>query len=142
VSAKFELDNGKTKEYATCWGLSSAESSDEIYRTKCGLRFDHDPKDGACDHMDCALHAAKINAILRCAVFFIWFILGWSMAGNLLALFRGDLGIITILGYGIFVMSILDLKRWLELKEYKNNGTIHGRRAHRLSSDSVPRGQS
>ena len=37
MSLKFELDNGKTKEYATCGGLSSAVSPDEIYPTKCVL---------------------------------------------------------------------------------------------------------
>jgi hypothetical protein len=136
VSAKFKLDNGKLREYATCWGLSSAESSDEIYRTKCGLRFDHDPKDGACDHLDCAIDAARHEAIIPVAISclfpFTMFVIGWHCEGDILAAVRGTAGIFIILVSFSIPFSIFPFKRWLELREYKNHGTIYRRMAHRL----------
>ena len=135
MSAKFELDNGKTKEYATCWCLSGAESPDEIYRTKCGLSFDHDPKDGACDHLDCAIHAAICEAIIPAAIPFLFpfimIIIGWHYEGDLLAAVRKMGYFIIILVPFSILFSVFPFKRWLELREYRNHGTIHGRRAQR-----------
>ena len=136
MSVKFELDNGKTKEYSTCWGLSSAESPDEEYRTKCGLRFDHEPKDGACDHLDCAIHASIYEVIIPSAISFLFplmmIVIGWHYEGDLLAAVRGAGGLLILLVPINILTSVFPCRRWLELREYRNHGTIHGRRAHRL----------
>jgi hypothetical protein len=137
VSVKFELDNGKTKEYETWWTEYGSEGycPDEPHHTKCGLSFKKDPKDGACDHLDCAIVAAKRDAILPLAVCcFLTLIMvagGWYEKGDLLARIREFEGLI-VFGPILLLMSIFPFRRWLELNEYKKYGTIHGRTARRL----------
>ena len=137
VSVKFELDNGKTKKYATWWAEHGSDGyyPDEPYHTKCGLSFKEDPKDGACGHLDCAMGAAKTEAIEPVALYFgitiIMIIAGWYEKGDPLAWIR-ESGYIIIFGIILLLMSVFSFRRWLELREYKNHGTIHGRTARRL----------
>jgi hypothetical protein len=126
----------KRKNMQPAGGPSSAESSDEICPIKCDLRFDHNPKDGACDHLDCAIHAAMYKAIIPATIPFLFpsmmIVIVWHCEVDLLAAVRRTGGLLVILVPIIILTSVLPVKRWLELREYINHGTIHGRRAHRL----------
>jgi hypothetical protein len=138
VSVKFELDNGKTKKYATWWTEYYSEGyyPDEPYHTKCGLSFKKDPKDGACGHLDCAMGAAKTEAIGPVAMFCLFSIMmiaaGWYEKKDLFTGFQDAEGFIMVFGPIMLLMSIFPFRRWLELNEYKKHGTIHGRTARRL----------
>ncbi|HEX7445651.1 MAG TPA: hypothetical protein VF300_04600 [Methanothrix sp.] len=137
VSVKFELDNGKTKEYATWWTESCSEGYylDKPYHTKCGLSFKKEPKDGACGHLDCAMGAAKKEALgpvaIYCGFSIMMIIAGWYEKGDLLAGIREFEGFLIVFS-PIMLISVFPFRRWLELNEYKKYGTIHGRRARRL----------
>jgi hypothetical protein len=137
VSVKFELDNGKKKEYETWWTEYGSEGyyPDKPHHTKCGLSFKKNPKDGACDHLDCALDAAKKEAIVPVALYwslFITMIIAvWYEKGDPLAGIQ-ESGYLIIFGTILLLMSIFPFRRWLELREYKNHGTIHGRTARKL----------
>jgi hypothetical protein len=136
VSAKFELDNGKLKEYRTFW-IDLGDGVSLLGRpchTKCGLSFKE--KEDACDHLDCAVDAARTEALYLAkfsgvlALFAI--VLTWYDMGDLLAAVRGTVGTFIKLVPLIILISVFPFKRWLELREYRNHGTIHGRRACRL----------
>lgn len=137
VSVKFELDNGKTKEYET-WSteyVSEGYCPDKPHYTKCGLSFKKNPVDGACDHLDCAMDAAKKEAIGPVVIYWSLFIMviiaGWYEKGDPLAGIR-ESGYLIVFGIVILLMSAFPFRRWLELREYKNHGTIHRRTARRL----------
>jgi len=59
-------------------------------------------------------------------------VLYWYNKGELLAAVRDAVGAFIIFVPLIILMSVFPFKRWLELREYKNHGTIHKRRACRL----------
>ena len=138
MSAKFELDNGKLKEYRTfCTDLGDGVSHPgRPYHTKCGLSFTEVSKDGACDHLECAIYAARDGAIYPiaeyCLLSFILIVSGYYGQGDLFAGFREEEGFLIIFGFLFISLSLLPFRHWLELREYKNHGTIHGRIARRL----------
>ena len=140
MSVKFQLDNGELKEYPTCKTLRcDSEYRPEMpYRTKCGLFFKDDPKGGtgACGHLECAIDAAKGEAlflpILTC-VFAVWMtVCGWHEHENICRSFQESIALIIIFGSLSVRSTISPTRRWLELREYKNKGTIHGIGARRL----------
>ena len=59
-------------------------------------------------------------------------IAGWYEKGDLLLAIRGSDGFFIFFGLFFLIMSISPFRRWQELNEYKNFGTIHGRSARRL----------
>jgi len=138
VSVKFELDNGKLKEYPTLGTEYGTEGyyPDKPYFTKCGLSFKKYPKDGACDHLDCAIYAARDKVLTRtivCCILPVWMIvLEWIDKGDLLQAFRDWEGFLIMGALLCLLISISPTRRWLELNEYMKQGTIHGRRARRL----------
>jgi len=61
---RLQVENGKIKEYPTFWFCISTEPGvKSTYQTKCGLSFENNPKTMACDHLDCALYAPKMEVI-------------------------------------------------------------------------------
>ena len=140
VSVKFELDNGKTKEYETWWTEYGSEGyyPDKPHHTKCGLSFKKEPKDGAYGHLDCAMGAAKTDAVrpvaIYCGLYIMMIIAGWYEKGDLLAGVRESSGFL-IFGPIMLLMSVFPFRRWLELNEYKKHGTIHGRTASQTMKD-------
>jgi|WetSurMetagenome_2_1015567.scaffolds.fasta_scaffold1055216_1 hypothetical protein len=137
MSLKFEMDSGKIKQYPTWWTDLGCEEyyPEKPYRTKCGLSFKKDPENGACDHLECAIDAARTNAInaplVLCSLFLMDLVSTWYGKGDfLVALHESMLFIIPILFVMLFSLS--PFRHWMELREYKNHGTIHGRRARRL----------
>lgn len=137
MSIKLELDNGKLKQYATLmtdYGLEGY-SPEKPYHTKCGLSFKEYPKDGACDHIECAIEAARWKStypIMMYCIFSIMIIaVSWHEKGDLLAGIQDSEGFL-MLGPLLMLMSISPFMSWLELREYKDHGTIHGQKAKRL----------
>lgn len=137
MSIKLELDNGKLKQYTTLMVDYGCDGyyPEKPYHTKCGLSFKDYPKDGACDHIECAIEAARWEAIYPIMICFILSIMmiaiNWHEKGDIL---KGIQDSESVLIFGpLFVLtSISPFKRWLELREYKNHGTIHGQKAKRL----------
>lgn len=65
MSVRFELDNGKIKQYPT-WRTereSEGYSPEKPYHTKCGLSFEKEPENGACGHLECAIRCRKTEVI-------------------------------------------------------------------------------
>jgi hypothetical protein len=137
MSVSFELDNGKIKKYPTWWTEYGCEGyyPEKPYHTKCGLSFKKEPENGACDHLECAIDAAKTEAIRAPMIFgsllLLYFILLWYDKGNFLAAVHEFMGLF-ILFILIILSSISPFRHWLVLREYKNHGTIHGIGARRL----------
>ena len=104
MSVRFELDNGKTKEYATWWTEHGSDGyyTDEPYHTKCGLSFKETPKWGACGHLDCVMGAAKTEAIgpvaLYCCFSIMMIIAEWYEKGDLLEGIRESEGFLIVFG--------------------------------------------
>ena len=138
MSVKFELDNGELKEYPTWTTDYGTEGCypEEPYHTKCGLSFKEYPKNGACDHLECAIHASREETIFPVAMYCLFSIMmiaiGWYEKGGLLEGIRDSEGFLIVFGSFFMLMSVFPFKRWLELREYKNHGSIHGRKARRV----------
>lgn len=56
----------------------------------------------------------------------------WYEKGDLLLAIRGSDGFFMFFGIFFLLMSISPFRRWRELNEYKNCGTIRGRSAERI----------
>ncbi len=88
MSVRFELDNGKLKEYSTLLIEYGADGYYPAtpYTTRCGLSFKKYPKDGACDHLDCAIYAARDRAIypvgMYCLISIMMILIGWHENGE------------------------------------------------------------
>lgn len=131
---RLQLENGKTKEYRTYWTAISTEPRiKSTYQTKCGLSSENNPETMACDHLNCALYASKMEvkhpSVILLACSGIMFFVALYETKNL---FESILKIMPFLLFcGIFLipLSILQFKIWLELNEFKKHGTLHGKRA-------------
>jgi hypothetical protein len=117
VSIRLELDNGKAKEYPTWWTEYSSEgySPEKPYHTKCGLSFKKDLKDSACGHLECAIYAAKEEAILPVAMYFLFstmmIVAGWYKYGDLLAGILESEGFLIIFDIICILMAISPARR-------------------------------
>ena len=69
---------------------------------------------------------------LYCCFSIMMIIAGWYEKGDLLAGIRESEGFLIVFGPIMLLMSVFPFRRWLELREYKNHGTIHGRTARRI----------
>jgi hypothetical protein len=135
MSVNIELSNGKIKQYATYWTELPCEDyyPEKPYHTKCGLSFKKEPRGEACGHLECAIDAAKNDAYKVPAVFvslnLMLIIAGWYEFGDFLAAVYESriLLIVSLILY--ILMSLSPLVHWLELREYKNHGTIRGQKA-------------
>jgi hypothetical protein len=109
---------------------------DIIPMNRTTLNAVYPSKDGACGHLDCAMDAAKTEAFRPVAMFCFFSIMmmaaGWYEKRDLFTGFQDAEGFIIVFGPIMLLMSIFPFRRWLELREYKNHGTIHGRTARRL----------
>lgn len=141
MSVKFELDNGEQKDYPTWYTIySDAECRPEMpYRTKCGLSFKADPiwGKGACGHLECAIEVAKYEAlllpVLTCVFAIGYTAIEWYEHGYIYTSIQGHMAFVIIIFSIVSVLlSISPARSWLELREYKNKGTIHGIGARRL----------
>jgi|GEM_PF-2100645 hypothetical protein len=137
MSIKFELDNGKLKQYTTLMTEYGSEGyyPEKPYYTKCGLSFKNFPKDGACDHIECALYAAKREAFYPITMFCFFSIIMiaayWYENRDLIRGIQESEGFLIMFGPLSALLSIPVFKQWLELREYMNHGTIHGKKARR-----------
>lgn len=135
---RIALDNGKIKDYPTWWTEYCTEGyyPDKPHHTKCGLSFKKDPKENACEHIDCAIDSAKHEATIPvkiyCLLSIMMIVVGWYEMGDLLLGIKEFEGFFILSGLFILIMSIFSFRSWLELNEYKKYGTIHGKRASRL----------
>ena len=140
MSVKFELDNGELKEYSTWQPLQGSDgySPEKPYRTKCGLSFKDDPSGGtgACGHLECAIEVAKYEAlllpVLTCVFAIGYTAIEWYEHGYIYTSIQDHMGFIIIFSIVSVLLAISPARRWLELREYKNKGTIHGIGARRL----------
>jgi hypothetical protein len=140
MSVKFQLDNGEIKEYPTWQTDYGSEGCypEMPYYTKCGLSFKADPKrgTGACDHLECAIDAAKGEAsfplFLMCFLIIMMVVGEWYENADIYTSIKDNEGSIIVFGFFSVLMSISPSLRWLELREYINKGTIHGIGARRL----------
>ena len=140
MSVKFELDNGELKEYSTWQPLQGSDgySPEKPYRTKCGLSFKDDPSGGtgACGHLECAVCAAKDSALstffLLCFFMIMMISVAWYENIDIHTMIQDNGGTIILVGLFSILEAISPIRRWLELREYKNKGTIHGIDARRL----------
>ena len=117
---KFELDNGKLKEYQTWWEVYGSEGyyPEKPYHTKCGLSFKEYPKDGPCEHFECAIYAAREEAIYPAGMYCLFSIMmiaiSWHEKGDLLDGIQDSEGSLIVLGLLFGLMSVFPFKRWLE----------------------------
>ncbi len=105
------------------------------YHTKCGLSFKEYPKDGPCEHFECAISAAREEAIYPAGMYCLFSIMmiaiSWHEKSDLLDGIQDSEG--SLMAWPSFRSYVcIPFKRWLELREYKYKGTIHGKSARKL----------
>lgn len=141
MSVRLQLANGKVKDYTTYYANRDVESDSTTYHTECRMIWKDAPPPGAeCEHLVCAIRAAEDQANgSRLAVGYILFLIIFiiTFSHN----HPPDLSIKAILDlYGIFSLIFIyvalfaykDHRKTLELKEFKDHGTVNGIRAKQL----------
>ena len=136
MAVRLQLENGEIKEYSTWCYDASPECPKPLYYTKCGIETKEWDKSGGCDHLDCALEAEKHGVMVLTFVgaFFIpiMFIISYYETRNIAESASEAIDFLIFCGILGLPVALLSLKPWLELKEFKNHGTIGGIKARKL----------
>jgi len=135
MAIRLQLENGKTKQYRTSFGIGSTEPypSDGEHTTLCGKKWPGNPGiKEECDHLDCAIWVSEkgFRTYSRLSLFIIAFgiIVGlfWQGFGRWLMLIEFFIALLYVL------TSIKYYYDKLDLKEFSDHGTIDGIKAFKL----------
>jgi hypothetical protein len=137
MAFRLQLDNGKIKEYCTYMASYGPDPGlGGGYYTRCGLHTEKRPENGACDHLNCAIHVAKDKTIwpLASIILFPCIMIGleWLVTKNLAESVNEFAGLGVLMVILFIPFALLNFKRWWELTEFKNRGTIYGIKGHKL----------
>jgi len=141
---RLQTAEGKIKKYGTTqvkWITYGESTYVDKYVTKCGLEWKDKPKSHEeCDHLDCAIYLAK-QENNEGATIFMLFMAGSGIMMILMWPFQSFVVEPLILGAGI-LSSIVGLihgyragKRFEELTEYRDKGTINDITAWQIFED-------
>jgi len=133
MALSFRLATGETRKYRTSYS-GFGESS--TYHTKCGMRWIDPPKpEEECEHLDCALAAAK-HEIFGSSLFLLLSILIFASDNSKTSkiIFEGGLGVL-IAAFGILILAFVvwvfyrSCRDKRELIEFRDKGIIGGVKA-------------
>ena len=136
MALSLRLATGEIRTYRTSypgWGEYPT------YHTECGKFWPNCPKqEEECDHLDCALKAAKKEAS-KCLIFLICCLLISILGGSrILELISEGGWAILLLSFGILIFIFMiyalyhERMEMNELSEYKNRGAIGGIKAVKI----------
>jgi len=140
MAIRLVLDNGAVKEYSTHYTKEHGrECSYYTYHTFCGLNWQEKPKPlETCNHLECAIEAANRDVFEGSVSALVMTVLtALFLSGGVLRL-QGSLLSVMIAGFflissiGIVIITVINLKKDLELKEFLNHSTVNGIRARTL----------
>jgi hypothetical protein len=138
---RLQTVDGKTKEYQTIQRIGEGEYNTDKYITGCGRKCEGWPKNWIdydylnCDHLDCAIYLAELNAKSHDGRIFmiisaIIIILGSNWLGFDIAL---DLsGIFALVSLYSTHLERIARKKLEELAEFRDMGTINGINAYQI----------
>jgi hypothetical protein len=131
---RLQTANGRIKEYKTTYPSCGGEGLPNTYHTKCGRKWDYQPSpQEECDHLKCAIsivNADRKHGPLIAVFFFVMSGMPYQRGEILLAV------IFFLLPAFYFLLSGLRAgKRFKELTEYRDRGTINGIKACQIFED-------
>lgn len=131
---RLQTAEGKIKEYQTTYPFSRGESLPDIYYTKCGRKWDNKPSpQEECNHLECAIsivNADRKHGPLISVFFMAISVMLFQTKDKLLVI------ILVLLPAFYFLFGGLRAgKRFKELTEYRNKGTINGIAARQILED-------
>jgi hypothetical protein len=128
---RLQTADGKIRTYKTVQSKVGGEYGPDIYVTKCGREWNKKPKPNEeCNHLECAVSIAKADtragpliAVLLFAISSAFF---QGLEGRIWA------GILLLLAFFFLILGLRAGKRFIELTEYRDKGTIDGFKASQL----------
>ena len=143
---RLQTANGKTKEYGVTQVLwvpcGDGGSCIDKYVTKCGREWKPGEQNQECDHLECAIYLAKqqkkdgsqlFSFLIMLAVVIIIVGIGLPQEDGFMLMMAGAL---TLLAFYFLFFGLRAEKRFNDLDEYKNKGTINGIRVSQIFDDS------
>lgn len=136
---RLQTADGKVRRFPTTYSEGERESGiPEKYATYCGMELKNAPKEHEeCDHLDCAIHCAKQRKneshqyfILYCVAAILLLIYNILMEGPFLPFLI--LGLTALPALWCLIDELRAGKRFKELTEYKDLGTISGIKAYQI----------
>lgn len=134
---KLQLENGKTKEYPTSFGMGSFEPcpSEGEHTTLCGKKWRGKPHTNEeCDHLDCAISASergfKKYGYITAFIIIFGLVVGVMWPEHEFGRAFVILELFTALLFGL--PSIKYYYANSELKEFRDRRTIKGIKAHKV----------
>ncbi len=144
---RLQTADGKIKRYRVTQVLfvpcGDGGSCIDKYVTKCGREWKPGTESQACDHLDCAIYVAESDRkekpdvfifliVLAAAVMIIGFVIGCRQMGGFAIMISGAL---TLLAFWFLFGGLREGKRFKELTEFKDKGTINGITAWQIFGD-------
>jgi hypothetical protein len=139
MAVRLHTAKGEIKEYQTTQVLfvSYVEGFPiDKYATKCGREWKPGAKNQECDHLECAIYLAeqlnedlpKASSFLMVFAFAIIIIVGikWPQLLDSALMYSG---LMILLAFYFLFLGLRSEKRFKELTEYRNKGTINGIKA-------------
>ena len=144
---RLQTMEGRIKEYGVTqvqWvPCGDGGSCIDKYITKCGREWKPGGWNQECNHLECAIYLAKQQMkegpqvslfliMLAVAVIIITVVIRWRQEIGSMLMFAGAL---TLLAFHFLFFGLSAEKRFNELNEYKNRGTINGITAGQIFED-------
>jgi hypothetical protein len=150
MAVHLQTEDGKTRTYPTTYYAGSGKDLNiDMYTTKCGLAWPHDPpEEEECDHLDCAVYVSK--QCLDEPGFKKFIVILFALNILIILLYRmfdkenlpGGIivpGLYILMGIALLVGELRTRKRFNQLTEFSDKGTINGIKAWRISAKKEPR---
>jgi len=146
MAVRLQTTEGEIKGYGTAQVLfvSYVEGSPvDKYVTKCGREWKHGEKNQECNHLECAICLAKQQRkegpqvftfliMLAVVAIILIFVIKWKQEFGFALTFSGAL---TLLAFWFLIFGLRAGKRFEELIEFRDKGTINGIRAWQISEE-------
>lgn len=139
MGVRLQTADGEVKRFPTTYTEGGGEyGPPEKYIAPCGGEWDHAPKElEECDHLDCAINCAKRRKN-ESRKYFIFFgvIAGLFPISKIIVGFPSILfilmGAYALIALWFLIAELREGKRFRELTEYRDLGTINGIKAFQI----------
>jgi predicted nucleic acid-binding Zn ribbon protein len=145
MAVRLRTTEGEIKEYGTTQVLFVPVEGSPVdkYVTGCGRKWKPGEKNQECNHLECAIYLAKeqrregpqvfaILIMLAVVAIIIILVMKWIQEFGFALTFSGAL---TLLAFLFLIFGLRAGKRFEELTEYRDKGTINGIKAFQIFED-------
>ncbi len=145
MAVQLQIAEGKIKKYKTVYEVGNFTGDLYYYTDKwvanCGREWKDKPKEGEeCDHLDCAIYLAEQQndggpkafvflIVIAIAMAILLYVIDQRIELVYMLIFPG---VITLVAFHILIVGIIAGKRFDELTEYRDKGTINGTKASQI----------